>query len=726
MEADRQKLIAIQKKTPEVTITVVNPQKPVAQRLLPKQNLPEVSILPAIAPRVSDFHPIKHANNTNKKKDKQQQQHQQQQQQQQQQHQQSNTRDSYNVTNKSKTKTGATVPPMNPDFVVRGNVTSKQGSKSDKSITSKITKANSQTPVTPVESGTPDVPLTKKERKKLRREIRKLEEAKANEPEQQPIQQSENQPQIVTIKRVMESNSAEPTVTITLKGQTPAQDKVLFTLVNGQTKEQNSSKSEQAQSQSTSGKKKKGKGNSRNNLNNGTQIKQQQQQQQQEVSTVAKSQQPASAGKGKSQGSQKANETKTGKQQQSMNEKLKGAKVAEKKPQQQQSQLPKVQQQQKQELNSQRSIPETKSTKSSKKDKKNAEPKQTVINQITINTPKNKNTQQQPQQQGSSKNQNKSNATQQAQQASSKGQQMQNTVSAKNGKKLKGQQQLQQQQESKQQQQGQPKQQQAQLKQQQQTQPKQQQVQTKKVQQAQPKQHQQTQPKQQLQQQQQQQQQQTLKKSQQHDEGNQTSSSKKKKNGEMSKNQTIKIESQKKGTKGNQSNQPVNKQLQQELQGKSDLSTASKISESHRFPLSSQLRDVNSGTKLNIENLKLPPGITITKVDTPAKPLPIKSAPMPKPQAVSKQTTIIAAPMTGAQSSYAGAQTGGNVIVVDTGKLKQELLPRNGDKGKGNLWDFEFCELRRLERGTLVKSALHLCIHFYKVIRCKFMRRSIS
>ncbi|XP_066991500.2 mucin-5AC isoform X2 [Anabrus simplex] len=41
-------------------------------------------------------------------------------------------------------------------------------------------------------------------------------------------------PQMVTIKRVMEPNGAEPTVTITLKGATPDKDKVLFTLVNGQ------------------------------------------------------------------------------------------------------------------------------------------------------------------------------------------------------------------------------------------------------------------------------------------------------------------------------------------------------------------------------------------------------------------------------------------------------------------------------------------------------------
>lgn len=43
-----------------------------------------------------------------------------------------------------------------------------------------------------------------------------------------------DQPQMVTIRRVMEPNSSEPTVTITLKGATPDKDKVLFTLVNGQ------------------------------------------------------------------------------------------------------------------------------------------------------------------------------------------------------------------------------------------------------------------------------------------------------------------------------------------------------------------------------------------------------------------------------------------------------------------------------------------------------------
>ncbi|KAF6210460.1 hypothetical protein GE061_013566 [Apolygus lucorum] len=39
--------------------------------------------------------------------------------------------------------------------------------------------------------------------------------------------------QMVTIKRVMEPHDSEPTVTITLRGATPKQDKVLYTLFNG-------------------------------------------------------------------------------------------------------------------------------------------------------------------------------------------------------------------------------------------------------------------------------------------------------------------------------------------------------------------------------------------------------------------------------------------------------------------------------------------------------------
>ena len=40
--------------------------------------------------------------------------------------------------------------------------------------------------------------------------------------------------QMVTIRRVMQPNLSEPVVTVTLKGESPANDRVLFTLVNGQ------------------------------------------------------------------------------------------------------------------------------------------------------------------------------------------------------------------------------------------------------------------------------------------------------------------------------------------------------------------------------------------------------------------------------------------------------------------------------------------------------------
>jgi len=40
--------------------------------------------------------------------------------------------------------------------------------------------------------------------------------------------------QMVTIRRVMQPNLTEPMVTVTLKGETPDNDRVLFTLVNGQ------------------------------------------------------------------------------------------------------------------------------------------------------------------------------------------------------------------------------------------------------------------------------------------------------------------------------------------------------------------------------------------------------------------------------------------------------------------------------------------------------------
>ena len=50
-------------------------------------------------------------------------------------------------------------------------------------------------------------------------------------PSQNPPS-SQSQP-MVTIRRVMQPNVSEPVVTVTLKGETPDNDRVLFTLVNG-------------------------------------------------------------------------------------------------------------------------------------------------------------------------------------------------------------------------------------------------------------------------------------------------------------------------------------------------------------------------------------------------------------------------------------------------------------------------------------------------------------
>lgn len=69
---------------------------------------------------------------------------------------------------------------------------------------------------------------TRKEAKKLKKKKKAMAAMAAKGEEQAP--------QMVTIKRIMEPNSAEPTVTITLRGQTPNEDKVLYTLLNGQGK----------------------------------------------------------------------------------------------------------------------------------------------------------------------------------------------------------------------------------------------------------------------------------------------------------------------------------------------------------------------------------------------------------------------------------------------------------------------------------------------------------
>lgn len=52
---------------------------------------------------------------------------------------------------------------------------------------------------------------------------------------------------MVTIKRVMQGSNKEPTVTITLKGSTPDKDKLLFTLINGQSENSRSETNAQAE-----------------------------------------------------------------------------------------------------------------------------------------------------------------------------------------------------------------------------------------------------------------------------------------------------------------------------------------------------------------------------------------------------------------------------------------------------------------------------------------------
>ncbi|KAG7200591.1 hypothetical protein KM043_001150 [Ampulex compressa] len=535
-EAERQKLIELQKKTPEVTITVVDPQKPISQRLLPQCNLPEVSILPTAPP--TSLATAKQL--PGKKKDRQE---------------VGVSASSASISNSSSSSKGKTTTSkgkgVKVERVTGAGQSAKACGKAEKG--SELTKG-SKAPLVVSGSGGTSVKnnvnsvmektqaveaeerkLTKKERKKLKKEM-KLEEAKAKELEK-PVQ-ADSQPQIVTIKRVMESNSAEPTVTITLKGQTPAEDKVLFTLVNGQTKEHSPQKTGQEQTQG--GKKKKSKTPP---LQPGNKA-------------------PATTNSKQDQQQPKVNESKSSKQQIS-SEKTKSARQAEERKGQQQN------------------PGETKSSKS-KKEKKNPENKENVQQQQN-NSSKNKNQQQTT----SSKKQSKAAA-------------VTPKVQQNSGASTEGA---------------------------------------------------------------------AKKKAQQQEKNSQASSAKSGKNPGASSKAT-KNEPQKLASK---TSQVTSKQ-----RPSSEVQSASV--ERSSSPLSSQFKDIGANSKINIENLKLPPGITITKVDAPTKPLPIRSAPMSKPVNPPKQTTIIAAPMSGVQSSYASQQAGGNVIVVDTGKLKQDLLPKPTEK----------------------------------------------
>lgn len=548
-----------------MTITVVDPQKPIPQRLLPQCNLPEVSILPT-SPSVA-LPAIKQLNN--RKKDKQE----------------VCSNSSNNCGNNSITNLNNKMKAASANSNAKNkninitekcevrNTNSSQGNKSntknDKVDSNKgskpsasinnvtCTKNNSNNNATKLSDvDLLDKKLTKKERKKLKKEMKKLEEAKARETES--VAHTESQPQIVTIRREINSNSAEPTVTITLKGQTPAEDKVLFTLVNGQTKEP-SHKSEQEQNQSNNGKKKKVKAINNNPLQQGNKLQQSNNSKQQTQSKV-------SDGKNlKQQGNEKS---KNGKQ---MDEK-------------------KVQQQ---------NVNEGKNSKSKKDNKRNTENKENVLQQQnTVN--KNKN-----QQNATNKKQNKASTPPQTP-ISQK--QQQNHIISESAISKK----------------------------------------TKKQQQQQDK----------------------------NPQSNTNKSNKNNNNNANNKNVSNKSDSQKSNNVNKTNQTTISKQ-------RAPTEVQNTCSERVSSPsLSSQFKDIGPNSKINIENLKLPPGITITKVDAPPKPLPIKTAPLPKPVNPPKQTTIIAAPMSGVQSSYASPQAGGNVIVVDTGKLKQDLLPKANEKGR--------------------------------------------
>lgn len=73
------------------------------------------------------------------------------------------------------------------------------------------------------------------EKKKAKKQRRALRSAAAlteiNKENSSVIE--ETIPAMVTIKRIAENGSGSPTVTITLKGSTPDQDKLLYTLVGG-------------------------------------------------------------------------------------------------------------------------------------------------------------------------------------------------------------------------------------------------------------------------------------------------------------------------------------------------------------------------------------------------------------------------------------------------------------------------------------------------------------
>lgn len=87
----------------------------------------------------------------------------------------------------------------------------------------------------------------KKQQKEVKKSNKINKKPKAKQEERELLME-ETIPAMVTIKRVIENDNSPPTVTITLKGSTPDQDKLLYTLVNGynKNKEQSTVKQEKS------------------------------------------------------------------------------------------------------------------------------------------------------------------------------------------------------------------------------------------------------------------------------------------------------------------------------------------------------------------------------------------------------------------------------------------------------------------------------------------------
>ncbi|KAK9758806.1 FAM193 family C-terminal [Popillia japonica] len=94
---------------------------------------------------------------------------------------------------------------------------------------SKNKNRKSKRPKSPALPQTSGDPKSKAKNSKSKQSLTRVFEA--NDPDSELME--ETIPAMVTIKRVVENNNSPPTVTITLKGSTPDQDKLLYTLVNG-------------------------------------------------------------------------------------------------------------------------------------------------------------------------------------------------------------------------------------------------------------------------------------------------------------------------------------------------------------------------------------------------------------------------------------------------------------------------------------------------------------